>query len=107
MSIVAVVVVVVVVVAVVAGGVAAVVVAVFAVWMHRCVAASLCRCIVVSLSPCFAVSSYRSVAYTFSGPGGDSGKPQELSWTLSCTTMLRRRRSPVLIETAEDSASHP
>ena len=64
---------------------------------------SLCRCIVVaeSLRRCFAVSSYRCVAHTFSGPGGDSGKSQELSWTLSCTTVLRRRRSLVLIETAD------
>ena len=78
-----------------------------AVSLHRCVAVLLCRCIVVSLSRCFAVSSYRCVADTFSSPGGDSGKSQELSWTLSCSNVLRRRRSPVLMETAENSASRP
>ena len=90
-------------------------IACLAVPLYCCIAPSLCRSVVVSLyrcvaeslSRCFAVSSYRCVAHTFSGPGGDSGTSQELSWTLSCTTVLRRRRSLVLIETAEDSASRP
>ena len=90
-------------------------IACLAVPLYCCIAPSLCRCVVVSLyrcvaeslSRCFAVSSYRCVADTFSSPGGDSGKSQELSWTLSCSNVLRRRRSPVLMETAENSASRP
>ena len=90
-------------------------IACLAVPLYCCIAPSLCRSVVVSqyrhiaesLSRCFAVLSYRCVADTFSSPGGDSGKSQELSWTLSCSNVLRRRRSPVLMETAENSASRP